>query len=104
MDIYHLKNSELEPKFQKFKGRVVLRGDIRANDSGSHALFTEQGSSASQVTASKVMDGNARLPDCAGQAADAVSAHTQVTNSKVRMPRYLDTSNRTQVAKILVQH
>ena len=28
MDICHLKNSELEAKHQKYKGRVVLRGDI----------------------------------------------------------------------------
>ena len=28
MDICHLKNAELEPEFQKYKGRVVLRGDI----------------------------------------------------------------------------
>ena len=28
MDICHLKNSEVEPKFQKYKGRVVFRGDI----------------------------------------------------------------------------
>ena len=28
MDLCHLKNSELEPQFQKYKGRVVLRGDI----------------------------------------------------------------------------
>ena len=28
MDICHLKNAELEPKLQKCKGRVVLRGDI----------------------------------------------------------------------------
>ena len=26
MDLCHLKNSELEPQFQKYKGRVVLRG------------------------------------------------------------------------------
>ena len=43
--------------------------------SGSKAVFTEQGSSASQTTAAKVMDVIARLPDCAGQAADAVSAY-----------------------------
>ena len=30
------------------------------------------------MTAAKVMDTIARLPDCDGQAADAVSAHTQV--------------------------
>ena len=28
MDICHLKNAELEPKLLKYKGRIVLRGDI----------------------------------------------------------------------------
>ena len=74
----HLKNSELEPQFQKYKGRVVLRGDIAKDDSGSYAVFTEQGSSASQVTAANVMDIISRLPAFEGQAADAVSAYTQV--------------------------
>ena len=35
-------------------------------------------SSASQVTAAKVKDIKSRLPGCMGQAADAVSAYTQV--------------------------
>ena len=48
------------------------------DDSGSYAGFTEQGSSASQMTAAKVMDIISRLPSCDGQAADAVSAKTQV--------------------------
>ena len=56
MDICHLKNAELEAKHQKYKGRVVLRGDIVKDDSGSYAVFTEQGSSASQMTAAKIMD------------------------------------------------
>ena len=78
MDISHLKNAELEGKHQKYKGRVVLRGDTVKDDSGLYAVFTEQGSSASQMTAAKVMDIISRLPGCAGQAADAVSAYTQV--------------------------
>ena len=78
MDICRLKNAELEAKHQKYKGRVVLRGDIVKDDSGSYAVFTEQGSSASQMAAAKVMDIISRLPGCAGQAADAVSAKTQV--------------------------
>ena len=61
IDICHLKNAELEAKHQKYKGRVVLRGDIVKDDSGSYAVFTEQGSSASQMTAAKVMN-----PDCQG--------------------------------------
>ena len=108
MDLCHLENSELEPQFQKYKGRVVLRGDIVKDDSGLYAVFTEQGSSASQMTTAKVMDITSKLPGCAGQAADAVSAYTQVKmedastlfkNSKVRMSRYLDTSTEAQMAQ-----
>ena len=72
-----MKNAELEAKHQKYKGRVVLRGDIEKDDSGSYAVFTEQGLSALQVTASKVRGVITRLLDCAGQAADAVSGYTQ---------------------------
>ena len=78
MDICYLKNAELETKHQKYKGRVVLRGDSVKDDSGSYAVCTEQGSSASQMTAAKVMDIISRLSGCAGQAADAVSAYTLV--------------------------
>ena len=95
MDICHLKNSDLEPQFQKYKGGIVLRGHIVKDDSGACAVFTEQASSASQMTAAKVMDVIAQLPVCDGQAADAISAYTQVKmedaqkttqNSKVRCP------------------
>ena len=65
----------MEAKHQKYKGRVVLQGDIVKDDSGSYVVFTEQGSSASQMTAAKIIS---RLPGCDGQAADAVSAYTQV--------------------------
>ena len=82
MDVCHLKNSELEPQFQKYKGRVVLQGDIVKDDSGSYAVFTERGSSASRLTAARVMDVISRLPGCAGQAADAISAYTQVRNGR----------------------
>ena len=77
MDICHLKNAELETKHQK-KRSVVLRGDIVKDDSGSYAVFTEQGSSASKMTAANVMDVISRLPGSAGQAADAMFAETQV--------------------------
>ena len=64
VNICHLKNAELETKLQKYKGRVVLRGDIVKDDSGSHAVFTEQGSSASQMTAATVSW--ISYPDCKG--------------------------------------
>ena len=91
MDICHLKNAELEAKHQKYKGRVVFRGDIVKDDSESCAVFTEQGSSASQMTAAKVMDIISRLPGCDGQAADAISAETQVkmedANKFLKIPK-----------------
>ena len=88
MDICHLKNAESEPKRQK--GRVVLRGDIVKDDSGACAVFTEEGSSTSQMTEAKVVDVIARLPGCAGQGADAASACTQV--KKEGGPRLLKVS------------
>ena len=107
MDICHLKNSELEPTFQKYKGRVVLRRDIVKDASGSYAVF---GSSASQMTAAKVMDVIARLLGCAGQAADAVSPYTQVkmenAPSLLKIPKstFLDSSTKTQMTELMVQH
>ena len=35
MVLCHIKNLELEPQYQKYKSRVVLRGDIVKDDSGS---------------------------------------------------------------------
>ena len=81
MDICHLKNAELEPRYQKCKGRVVLRGDIVKDDSGSYAVFTGQGSSASQMTA-KVMDVIARLPG-AGQAHAVSYTHVKMDAPKL---------------------
>ena len=107
MDICHLKNAELEAKLQKIQRSSLLRGDFVKNDYGSFEVCTEQGSLASQMTAAKVMDIISRLPGCAGQAADAVSAYTQVKmedapkiieNSQFGMSRHLDSSTTTQMA------
>ena len=56
----------------------MLRSDTVKDDSGSFAAFTEQSSSASQMTAAKEMDVIAKLSDCAGPAAGAVSAYTHI--------------------------
>ena len=84
------------------------------DNSGFYAVFTEQGSPASQITAAKIMDIISRLPGCDGQAADAVSACTQekmegrcsqiIENSQIGVSRHLDSSTTTQMAKIMVQH
>ena len=38
-----MQNAELEAKHQKYKGRVVLVGDVVENNSGSYLVVTEQG-------------------------------------------------------------
>ena len=94
MDICHLKNAGLEAKHQKYKGGVVLRGDIVKNDSRSCAVFFEQGSSAFQMTAVKIMDIISRLSSCDGQAADAVShkllkiPKSECPDTWIRLPRH----------------
>ena len=67
----------------------MLRGDIVKDDSGAYAVFAEQGSSASQMTAAKIMDVIARLPGCDGQAADTISAYIRVKMEDA--PRLLKT-------------
>ena len=42
------------PKFTQYQGRVVLRGDIRKDDSGNYAVCTEQSAGASHTTAARV--------------------------------------------------
>ena len=59
--------ADMEKKFQKQQGRFVLRGDVVKEDSGSHAVFTEHGCSASHTTAANVLDVISRLPGCAVQ-------------------------------------
>ena len=63
-------------------------GDVVKDDSGSYAVLTKEGSSASRVTAANVLDVNARLLGCAGQPSDAVSALHPSQNG-----RRSDTSN-----------
>ena len=50
-------------------------------DTGGCAVFTEQGASASHMTAATVLDTISRLPGMSGEANDAVSAFTQVKMS-----------------------
>ena len=88
MDICHLKIAELEAKAPEIQRSSFLRGDIVKDNSGSYAVFTEQGSSASQMTAARVMDIIFRLPRCAGQAVDAVSAYAHVKKGKM-LPKLL---------------
>ena len=78
MDWCHLKHAELQAELQKYKGRVVFRGDQVKDETCYCAVFIEQGASASQMAAAKFLDTIARMPGMKGQAADAVKAYTQV--------------------------
>ena len=64
-------------KHQKYKGRIVLRGDSERWFWCTRSIHRTRIVSLANDSA-KAMDVIARLPGCAGQAADAVSAHTQV--------------------------
>ena len=78
-DICHLKITEPESKFQKYKGRVVLRGDtVQRRLWSLCSLYWTGPICVSKWQAANVMDVIARLPDCDGQAADNISADTQV--------------------------
>ena len=68
MDLCHLKHAELDKSKQKYKGRVVFRGDQVKDETGFYAVFTEQGASASQMAAAKFLDTTARMPGMTGQA------------------------------------
>ena len=100
-------------KHQKYKGRVVLRGDFVKDNSGAYAVSTEQGSSASQMTAAKShghciqtsrmfrSSSRCSVRLYAGQSGRCTNI---IENSKVRMSRYLDTSTEAQMAEIKVQY
>ena len=107
MDTCHLKNAEFEAKHQKYKGRVVLRGDIEKDDSGSYAVLTEQGSSATQMDSSKSHGYHlqtARLRrTSSGRSISLYPSENGrcskiVKNSKIGVSRHLDSSTTTQVA------
>ena len=81
------------------------------DDSVSFAVFTEHGSSASQMTAAKVMD--IILPGfrrtSSGRSIRLYQGRNGrcsqiIENSQVGVSRHLDSSTTTQMAKIMVQY
>ena len=96
----HLSSQEfgVETKISEIQGRVVK------DDSGSCAVFTEQGSSASQMTAAKVMGCHGKATRMRRTSSGRkISLHPGQNGRcsivfflkfKVRMSRYLDTSTK----------
>ena len=90
MDICHLKNAELEPKNQTYKGWVVLRSDIvKKTIPVLMQYLPNKVRLRLKWRPQSVLDVIARLPGCDGQAADAMSAHAQVKLEDA--PRMLET-------------
>ena len=82
MALCQLKNAELEAKFQAYKGRVVYRGDLTKTEKGTCAVFIEQGTSASSMTAKKFLYAISRTQNCEGWDADASSAFSTSVSKK----------------------
>ena len=78
MDLCHLNHSELAEHLQNYQGRVVFRGDSVRDDTACQAVLTEQGASASQMTAATVLDTTSPTWTGWRKANDAASAYTQV--------------------------
>ena len=79
MDMCGKKNSQLSEEHWIYKGSVVFRGDCIKDEQGFHAVFSEQGTSASHMAAAKLIDALSRCDGMDGQDAEAVGAYTQAT-------------------------
>ena len=76
MDICHLNQCGVSTK--KLTCRVVLRGDIVKDDSGAHTLFTQQATSATQMTGAKLLVVIRVYQTLKDKRADAVLGDTEV--------------------------
>ena len=72
-----IKHFELDKKYWIPKGRVVFVGNRVADQSGFAALFSEQGSSSSHLTAANLLDAIGHMPGMSVENADATGAYTQ---------------------------
>ena len=113
MDICHFKNAKLEPKYQKYEGSYdVLRGDTLKDDSGSYAVFSEQGFVCVTDDGRKSKGCHCKTTSlCRTSSRSSSNVHSSkngggakvAKHSKVKMSSYMDTYSTTQVAKIMVK-
>ena len=106
MDLCHLKNSELEPQYQKYRGRVVLRGDIVKgwfrftwSVHWTRIISIPNGSRKSHghyIKTTWMFRTSSRCNNHLHPGQNGT--YTNVTqNSEVRMSGYLDTSTKAQM-------
>ena len=109
MDICHLKNAELEANHQKYKGRVVLRGDIVKDNSGSTririiSIFNDSGKDHGyhlQIARLRWTSSRRSIGFFPGENGRCSQI---IENSQIGMSTHLDSSTTTQMAKIMVQY
>ena len=73
------RHGELPPEQRSYQGRVVFRGDNVKDEEGYFAAFSEQGTSASHLAATKFSHAIARLPGNHGEESDTVGVYNQVS-------------------------
>ena len=88
--------------FKKYKGRVVLRGDIVKDDSGSYSDESRK-SHGYHIQTARMRRTSSWRSICLSSGQNGRCTDV-VLKSKVRMSRYLDTSTKTQMAKIMVKY
>ena len=71
-----VKHSE-SAVLKKYKGRVCFQGNNVVDESGTLAVFAEQGSSASLASGARIVDAYALLKGNKGEQSDAPKAYTQ---------------------------
>ena len=77
MAICVVKDSELEEALQKYKGRIVVRGDIIKDEYGRAAMFKELGSAPASMCAGKIGDAWGLARGHTTEQADAEQAYIQ---------------------------
>ena len=71
------KNAELDPKFRKYKGRVVFQGNRVVNQNYDAAIFQDLGSSPATLEAARAGDAYGAAPGHVIEVADAEQAYIQ---------------------------
>ena len=66
MTLCHIKHAELASIYHVYKGRIEFRGDIIKDETGTLAVFSEQGTSASHMAAAKFLDAIGHMPGVSG--------------------------------------
>ncbi len=76
-ELCHIKHSELPESEWKFKGRVVFAGNAVTDEFSNAALFQDLQSSASLMSASKMLDYVGMMDGNSVEQSDAQQAYTQ---------------------------